>query len=393
MKVVVPAERAAGETRVAATPRTVTRMSRGGLEVHIEAGAGAASGISDDDFAEAGATIVGDIAALFADANIVLAARPTDEELLGQIPAGAFLVATLDPLIEHDVIARLAERRVTAYSLDLVPRIARAQSMDVLSSMSTLAGYQAVLLAATALPGMLPHMTTAAGTLHPGRVLVLGAGVAGLQAIATARRLGALVWGYDIRPVVKEQVESLGAEFLELDTGGDGEDAEDAEDAGGYAKEQAADQARRQQQAMTEHLAGMDAVITTALIPGRPAPELLTAEMVEAMKPGSVIVDLAAERGGNCAFTRPGENFTSPGGVTILGPLHLHCSLPAHASLMYANNVANFLLHICRDGVIDVETDDEISVGTLVTHDGQVVHERVKESMAAAGGPPAAATD
>jgi NAD(P) transhydrogenase subunit alpha len=244
--------------------------------------------------------------------------------------------------------------------------------------MSTLTGYQAVLLAAMALPGIMPYLTTAAGTLHPSKVLVLGAGVAGLQAIATARRLGALVWGYDIRPVVKEQVESLGAEFLELiDT------SDAAEDAGGYAKEQSQDQAAEQQRAMTAHLAEMDAVITTALIPGRPAPILLTTEMVEAMKPGSVIVDLAAERGGNCELTRPGENFTSDGGVTILGPLDLHCSVPAHASLMYANNVANFLLHVCRDGRIDVESEDEVVRGTLVTSGGRVVHERVLEVLGA----------
>ena len=378
MKVVVPRELAAGETRVAATPRTVKRMDRAGLEVHVEAGAGQASGITDSEFAEAGATLIEDRAALFAGSEIILCVKPPDPETITQMPSGAFLIAVLDPLIEHEVVTQLADRGVSAFSLDMVPRIARAQSMDVLSSMSTLTGYQAVLLAAMALPGVMPYLTTAAGTLHPSKVLVLGAGVAGLQAIATARRLGALVWGYDIRPVVKEQVESLGAEFLELiDT------SDAAEDAGGYAKEQSQDQAAEQQRAMTAHLAEMDAVITTALIPGRPAPILLTTEMVEAMKPGSVIVDLAAERGGNCELTRPGENFTSDGGVTILGPLDLHCSVPAHASLMYANNVANFLLHVCRDGRIDVESEDEVVRGTLVTSGGRVVHERVLEVLEA----------
>jgi NAD(P) transhydrogenase subunit alpha len=378
MKVVVPRELAEGETRVAATPRTVKRMDRAGLEVHVEAGAGQASGITDSEFAEAGATLIEDRAALFAGSEIILCVKPPDPETLTQIPSGAVLIAVLDPLIEHEVVSQLATRGVSAFSLDMVPRIARAQSMDVLSSMSTLTGYQAVLLAAMALPGVMPYLTTAAGTLHPSKVLVLGAGVAGLQAIATARRLGALVWGYDIRPVVKEQVESLGAEFLELiDT------SDAAEDAGGYAREQSQDQAAQQQRAMTAHLAEMDAVITTALIPGRPAPILLTAEMVEAMKPGSVIVDLAAERGGNCELTRPGENFTSDGGVTILGPLDLHCSVPAHASLMYANNVANFLLHVCRDGRIDVESEDEVVRGTLVTSGGRVVHERVLEVLEA----------
>jgi NAD(P) transhydrogenase subunit alpha len=378
MKVVVPRELTAGETRVAATPRTVKRMDRAGLEVHVEAGAGQASGITDSEFAEAGATLIEDRAALFAGSEIILCVKPPDPETITQMPSGAFLIAVLDPLIEHEVVTQLADRGVSAFSLDMVPRIARAQSMDVLSSMSTLTGYQAVLLAAMALPGIMPYLTTAAGTLHPSKVLVLGAGVAGLQAIATARRLGALVWGYDIRPVVKEQVESLGAEFLELiDT------SDAAEDAGGYAKEQSQDQAAEQQRAMTAHLAEMDAVITTALIPGRPAPILLTAEMVEAMKPGSVIVDLAAERGGNCELTRPGENFTSDGGVTILGPLDLHCSVPAHASLMYANNVANFLLHVCRDGRIDVESEDEVVRGTLVTSGGRVVHERVLEVLGA----------
>ncbi len=376
MKVVVPRELAAGETRVAATPRTVKRMDRAGLAVHVESGAGAASGITDKEFSESGATIVEDRAALLSGSEIVLAVKPPDAATLEQIPSGAVLVAILDPLIEHELVNQLASRGVSAFSLDMVPRIARAQSMDVLSSMSTLSGYQAVLLASMALPGIMPYLTTAAGTLHPSKVLVLGAGVAGLQAIATARRLGALVWGYDIRPAVKEQVESLGAEFLELI-----DMSADAEDAGGYAREQSQDQAARQQQAMTAHLAQMDAVITTALIPGRPAPILLTAEMVSAMKPGSVIVDLAAERGGNCELTRPGGSFTSDSGVTILGPLDLPCSVPAHASLMYANNVANFLLYVCRDGRIDVESDDEVVVGTLVTSGGRVVHDRIREVL------------
>tara|TARA_B110000014_G_C20117586_1_gene590777 strand:- start:1760 stop:2905 length:1146 start_codon:yes stop_codon:yes gene_type:complete len=376
MKVVVPRELAAGETRVAATPRTVKRMDRAGLSVQVESGAGVGSGITDTEFRESGAEIVGDRAALFSGAEIVLSVNPPDAETVDQIPAGAVLVATLNPMIEKDLVLRLANQGVSAFSLDMVPRIARAQSMDVLSSMSTLSGYQAVLLASMAMPGIMPYLTTAAGTLHPAKVLVLGAGVAGLQAIATARRLGALVWGYDIRPVVKEQVESLGAEFLELiDT------TTEAEDAGGYAREQSEDQAARQQQAMTAHLAQMDVVITTALIPGRPAPTLLTSEMVSAMKSGSVIVDLAAERGGNCELTRPGQNFTSDHGVTILGPLDIPRSVPAHASLMYANNVANFLLHVCRDGQIDVESDDEVAVGTLVTSGGRVVHERIIEVL------------
>ena len=376
MKVVVPRELAAGETRVAATPRTVKRMDRAGLSVQVESGAGVGSGITDTEFRESGAEIVGDRVALFSGAEIVLSVNPPDAETVDQIPAGAVLVATLNPMIEKDLVLRLANQGVSAFSLDMVPRIARAQSMDVLSSMSTLSGYQAVLLASMAMPGIMPYLTTAAGTLHPAKVLVLGAGVAGLQAIATARRLGALVWGYDIRPVVKEQVESLGAEFLELiDT------TTEAEDAGGYAREQSDDQAARQQQAMTAHLAQMDAVITTALIPGRPAPTLLTSEMVSAMKSGSVIVDLAAERGGNCELTKPGQNFTSDHGVTILGPLDIPRSVPAHASLMYANNVANFLLHVCRDGQIDVESDDEVAVGTLVTSGGRVVHERIIEVL------------
>lgn len=380
MKVVVPRERAEGETRVAATPRTVKRMVRGGLAVHVESSAGTASGISDEEFVEAGASIESDPATLYAGAEIVLGVRAPDPEMLVHLPRGAFLVSTLDPLIEHDLVGRLAEAGLTTFSLDLVPRIARAQSMDVLSSMSTLAGYQAVLLSAMHLPGIMAYLTTAAGTLKPAKVLVLGAGVAGLQAIAMARRMGALVWGYDIRPVVREQVESLGAEFLDLDSS-----SEDAEDAGGYAKAQSTDEAQRQQQAMTEHLKDMDVVITTALIPGRPAPVLLTTAMVEQMKAGSVVVDLAAERGGNCELTRADEYFVTPQGVTILGPLNIACTLPSHASLMYANNVVNFLLHICRDATIDVETDDEITIGTLVTHGGQVVHERVLQSMDAAG--------
>tara|TARA_B100000029_G_scaffold28884_2_gene27893 strand:- start:67 stop:1215 length:1149 start_codon:yes stop_codon:yes gene_type:complete len=375
-RVIVPTELADVETRVAATPRTVKRMARAGLDVHVQSGAGAASGIEDDEFTEAGAAVVDDRGELFGGAEIVLSVREPGPETIERIPAGAVLISVLNPLIEHGLVNELASREISSFSLDLMPRITRAQSMDVLSAMSTLSGYQSVLLAAMTLPGIMPYLTTAAGTLHPAKVLVLGAGVAGLQAIATARRLGALVWGYDIRPVVKEQVESLGAEFLDvMDT------SDDAEDAGGYAREQSEDQAEQQQQAMISHLAKMDAVITTALIPGRPAPVLLTADMVAAMRPGSVIVDLAAERGGNCELTRPGENFTSDSGVSILGPLDLPCTVPAHASLMYANNVANFLLHVCHDGRIDLESDDEVVVGTLVTHGGHVVHERVREVL------------
>ena len=370
MKVVVPRELAEGETRVAATPRTVKRMDRAGLEVHVEAGAGQASGITDSEFTEAGATLIEDRATLFAGSEIILCVKPPDPETITQMPSGAFLIAVLDPLIEHEVVTQLADRGVSAFSLDMVPRIARAQSMDVLSSMSTLTGYQAVLLAAMALPGVMPYLTTAAGTLHPSKVLVLGAGVAGLQAIATARRLGALVWGYDIRPVVKEQVESLGAEFLELiDT------SDAAEDAGGYAKEQSQDQAAEQQRAMTAHLAEMDAVITTALIPGRPAPILLTTEMVEAMKPGSVIVDLAVENGGNCALSEMGK-VVEVNGVKIIGHANFPARLAVDASSLYARNLFNFLSpHIDGEtGGLSLDFEDETVSGVCLTRDGAVIH-------------------
>ena len=379
MKVVVPRETAEGEARVAATPRTVQKMVRAGLAVVVESGAGAGSRISDEEFEEMGATIAADTATLFDGAEIVLKARPPDAGELAGIPAGAHLISVIDPLIEHDLVRRLAEANISTFALDLMPRIARAQSMDVLSAMSTLTGYHAVLLAAQTLPSVLPYLTTAAGTLHPAKVLVLGAGVAGLQAIATARRLGALVTGYDVRPAVKEQVESLGAKFLELDVSRD-----EAEDAGGYATRQSDDQVQRQQEAMAEFIAGIDIVITTALIPGRPAPVLITAEMVGRMKPGSVIVDLAAERGGNCELTEADRTVDS-NGVTILGPLNIPSRLPVHASLMLANNITNFLLHLCSDAKLEIDLEDEITRGTLVTHQGAIVHERVREAIDAAG--------
>ena len=282
------------------------------------------------------------------------------------------LICILQPLTNHDVVRQLADKRITSFSLDLLPRIARAQAMDVLSSMSTLAGYKAVLLAANALKTVLPMLTTAAGTLYPAKALILGAGVAGLQAIATARRLGAVVKAFDVRPVVKEQVESLGAEFIEL-----GVSQDDAEDAGGYAKEQAEDTQRRTLELIAEHARESDIVITTALIPGKKAPILITEDMIKQMKSGSVVVDLAAEAGGNCELSELDQSVVKHD-VTLIGYANLPSTLPSHASLMYANNVSNFLLHLHKDGQIAVNLEDEITKGTLITYQGEVVHDFVK---------------
>ena len=376
MIVGVPAESMRGERRVALVPAVVSTIGASGAEVLVERGAGDAAGFADEAYSAAGARIAASAAELLAEADIVVRlAAPGGEAEIEGLRDGQALVGLLNPLGNAEGIAALAGRGVSAFALELLPRISRAQPMDALTSMATIAGYKAVLLAAGTLPKLFPLMMTAAGTVTPARVLVIGAGVAGLQAIATARRLGAVVHAYDVRPAVAEQVESLGARFVELDL-----DAGDAEDAGGYAQAMGEEFYQRQREQLARVVADSDVVISTAAVPGSAAPLLVTAEAVAAMRPGAVIVDLAAETGGNCALTQPGERVDAEG-VTILGPLNLPAEAPFDASQMYARNVASFLGHVLDEGALSLDTDDEIVRGALVAHGGQVVHPRVRERL------------
>ena len=371
MIVGVPKETAEGERRVALTPNAVSRLMNGGVEVVVESGAGDGSFFSDEEYLEAGATTVPSI---FESTDLVVAVRKPDD--VTSLSQGTALAAMIQPLVDHAAVASLAEAGVTSFSLDAIPRIARAQSMDVLSSMASLAGYKAAVIAADTLGKLFPMMMAASGTTPPAKGLVLGAGVAGLQAIATARRLGAVLSGYDVRPVVREQVESLGATFLEIELD------EDAEDAGGYARELSEEARRKGQELVTSAVQDMDFVITTAAIPGRAAPRIIDAAMVRDMRPGAVIVDLAAETGGNCELTRPGETVVE-NGVTIVGPLNLPSSMPTHASQMYARNMLNFINHIVKDGEIIIDTEDEITKGCLITRDGEIVHDATAAAIMA----------
>ena len=365
MKVGVPVETAPGERRVALVPDVAGRLVKAGHEVLVEKGAGAAATFTDDAYRSAGATIVPAARDLCATADVVLHVQKPSPSEIGSFRAGAVLIAAFQPGADPTLVRQLADRKVTSFSLVLLPRITRAQSMDVLSSQATVAGYKAVLLAGAAAGRLLPMLVTAAGTLPPARVLVLGAGVAGLQAIATARRLGALVSAFDVRPVVKEQVESLGAAFLAMPL------TEQAEGAGGYAKALSQDAQTRVLEFVGGHVTEADIVITTALIPGKPAPRLITAAAVDAMRPGSVIVDLAAEAGGNCELTQPGAEIMHDG-VAILGPVNLASTVPMHASQMYARNISAFLLHAARGGKLDFDFSDEIVRDTCVTHAGEI---------------------
>src|SRR5437667_2164126 len=365
MKIGVPKETAANERRVALVPDTAGRLVKTGLEVVVEQGAGTAAAFPDDAYRAAGAGLVATPAAVFGGSDVVLKVQPPAPAEVALGGEGAALVAVFQPAAERDVVAALAARKGTAFSLALLPRITRAQAMDVLSSQATVAGYKAVLLAAAAAGRFFPMLVTAAGTLAPARVLVLGAGVAGLQAIATARRLGAVVSAFDVRPAVQEQVESLGAKFLRLEI------TEQAEGSGGYAKELSEETHRRELAFIAQHLKDTDVVITTAAIPGKRAPLLITAGAVGGMKPGSVIVDLAAETGGNCELTKLGRDVVR-NGVLILGPANLPSTVPYHASQMYARNVSSFLLHVTRDGTLVLDFDDEITRDTCVTHAGEV---------------------
>ena len=371
VKVAIPKERAQDERRVALVPDTAAKLIAAGLEVSVEEGAGASAFVPDDAYEKAGVKVVKGAAALMKDADVVLKVQAPSGDEVDLLKKGAVLISFLQPATQGDIVNALAKRGVTAFSLELVPRISRAQSMDALSSQASAAGYKAVLIAAARLGKFFPMMMTAAGTVAPARVLVMGAGVAGLQAIATARRLGAVVSAYDVRTAVKDEVKSLGATFIELPL-------EAQEGQGGYAKEQSEEFLRKQRELIGEHIAKSDVVITTAAIPGRRAPLLVTAEMVKGMRPGTVIVDLPAETGGNVELTKAGED-VDVDGVTIVGTRNVPSTMPLHASQLYARNVANLLLHLVKDGSINLDFADEITKGSCVTHGGDIVNERAKQ--------------
>ena len=378
MKIAVPRETAPGETRVALTPQAIAALIPDGVEVVVQSGAGDASFISDAAYREAGATIVPDAPALYGKADLVVrVGRPSNEET-GMLRAGTILIGTLGTLSDPALAKRLAKAGITAISMDAIPRISRAQGMDTLSSQATVGGYKAVLLAADRLPKFMPLLTTAAGTIRPARGIVMGAGVAGLIAIGTARRLGAVIEATDVRPVVKEQVESLGATFIEVEMTED--EKADAETAGGYAREMSDDYKRRQAELIAERVKDADFVITTALIPGRPAPRLVTDAMIASMKPGSVIVDMAAEAGGNVEGTEAGKEVVKHG-VLIIGLTNLPASMPGSATQMYARNIQTLLKHLIKDGSVVLDFDDEITRGATITHDGKVVHEATAKAL------------
>jgi H+-translocating NAD(P) transhydrogenase subunit alpha len=375
MRVGIPKESWPGETRVAVIPAGVAVLKKSGLDVAVETGAGSLAGFTDDAYKQEGAAVV-DRSEVFGTADVLLTVRALP--VAGPLRKGQVVIGFADPLGAPDVVHDAARTGATVLSMELMPRITRAQSMDVLSSMATIAGYKGVLLAANAAPRMFPMLMTAAGTIASARVFIVGAGVAGLQAIATARRLGAKVEAYDVRPAVKEQVQSLGAKFVELPI-----ESADAEDKGGYAKAQDESFYRRQREMMLKVVAANDVVITTALIPGKRAPILLTREMIEAMAPGSVVVDLAAERGGNCELTEPDTTVVHRG-VTIIGPSNPPALVPYHASQMYSKNIITFLTHLvgktgAQQPSLPIDLADEITRETLLTRDGEVVHPRVRE--------------
>jgi NAD(P) transhydrogenase subunit alpha len=372
MNVSVPKEAAGGERRVAIVPEVVERLAASDIEVAVEAGAGVAAGHLDPAYEEAGARIGDGFGG-----EVVAKVGPPSSDEIGRLGRGSVLIGFLQPLTAVDTVRALAEAGVTSFAMEAIPRITRAQSMDALSSQATVAGYRAALMAAQELPRFFPMLTTAAGTVRPAKVLVLGAGVAGLQAIATARRLGAVVQAFDVRSAVKEQIESLGARFLELDMG-----LEDAEAAGGYARPLTEEEQQRQRELLAEAIGQVDAVISTAAVPGRRAPLLVTAQAVKNMKPGSVVVDLAAETGGNCELTEPGETVVRED-VTIVGPLNLPSTMAGHASALYARNVQALLELMVAEGALELDFEDEIISGACITRDGEIVHEGAKQAVAA----------
>jgi NAD(P) transhydrogenase subunit alpha len=375
MLVVAPKETLAGERRVALVPDAAKPFKKANLDLAVEAGAGFRAGHDDAAYEREKVVVDPDGAALLGKADVVLKVQPPNDAEIAAMRRGTTLIAFLRPLDQPEIAAKLAAAGITSFAMELVPRITRAQAMDALSSQASLAGYHAVVLASTALPKTLPMMTTAAGTIPAARVLVIGAGVAGLQAIATARRLGAVVEAYDTRPAVKEQIESLGGRFVELPL-----DTSDAEGAGGYAKAQSEEFLAKQRELLATRVRAADAVITTAAVPGARAPLLIPADVVAGMKPGSVIVDLAAATGGNCALTKPDETVVA-NGVTILGPTNLPAAVALDASRVYARNLANLLLHLVKDGALALDLDDEITKGALLTHDGQVVNAAVRAKL------------
>ena len=375
MKIGVPREVTPGERRIALVPDSAKKLVADGNEVWVESAGSGPADFADADYAAAGAKLAPSAATIWSSSDLVLKVQQPTAAEIDQLREGALLVAILQPFQNADTVRRLAARRATSFSLDLLPRITRAQSMDVLSSMSTIAGYKGVLLAAAALPKMVPLLMTAAGTLKAARFLILGVGVAGLQAIATAKRLGAVVEAFDIRPAVKEQVESLGARFVAHEAIQAGGEAK-----GGYAAELTPEQQARQREVLSKHIAEADAVICSALVPGRRAPVLLTEAQVAGMRPGSVVVDLAADQGGNCALTRPGETVEHRG-VRILAPLNVPSSVPLHASQMLARNFQNFLLHLLKKGELQLDLADEVTAGALITRDGEIVHAAVRSAL------------
>jgi NAD(P) transhydrogenase subunit alpha len=381
MLVAVPKEIYPGERRVALIPQTVRPLIKAGLEVAIEAGAGESANSPDKDYEAQGARIEPDRHSLLAQADIVLMVRGPGSYPdfpgadLDALKEGSALISFTEPLAQPEIMKDLAERKLTVFSMELMPRTTRAQSMDALSSMATISGYKAVLAAADASPKLFPMFMTAAGTITPARVFILGAGVAGLQAIATARRLGAVVEAFDIRPAVKEEVESLGAKFVQLEL-----ETQETQDTGGYAKAQSEDFYRRQQELMAERIKNSDAVITTAAVPGKKSPVLISEEVVASMRPGSVIVDIAADKGGNCAVTKPGEKIIHKD-VIVIGPLNIPAQVPVHASQMYAKNISTFLLHMVKEGKLELDFEDEITKGAMVAHGGKLVHQAVLAAL------------
>jgi NAD(P) transhydrogenase subunit alpha len=374
MRIVVPREDAPAEKRVPIVPESVKRLVAKKIEVTVEAGAGDRAHMTDEEYKAAGAEIEVARSGVFLHADAIIRVRVPTADEIGKMREGATLISPLYPLVNHDLVKALVARKMTAISLDMIPRTTVAQMMDVLSSQATVAGYYAVIMAAHELPRFFPMFMTAAGTIAPARVLILGAGVAGLQAVGTARRLGAVVEVFDVRKVVKEQVESLGAKFVVV------ESDEDAQAAGGYAKETSDEYKKKQADAIAKHVKAADVVITTALIPGQRAPILVTEDMVKTMKPGSVIVDLAAEQQGNCALTETGKVVVKHG-VTIMGVLDLPSRLAVHASQMFSRNVEKLLLYVTKDGAWKLDPKDEIVAGSMIVKDGDVVHAKVKERM------------
>ncbi|MEM8607926.1 MAG: Re/Si-specific NAD(P)(+) transhydrogenase subunit alpha [Myxococcota bacterium] len=375
-QVFVPKEIADGETRVACTPETTKRYVKEGFDVHVESGAGLPAHFTDAHYQEAGAKVISDdeAASAWGAADVVLRVAPLTPDEAGRLRAGALFIGFLSPHKNHDTIRALRDGKVNSVAMELIPRISRAQSMDALSSQASIAGYQAVLMAAATLDKYFPLLMTAAGTIQPAKVVIMGAGVAGLQAIATARRLGAVVEVSDIRPAVKEQVESLGGRFIDfpMDESGEGE--------GGYARELTPEQLQAQQAVVREKVVAADVVVTTALVPGRPAPRLITKDMVEEMREGAVIVDLAVEAGGNCELSKNNDTVTEAG-VTIIGHPNLPATTPADASLLYSRNIQALILNMLEEGALKLDLEDEITDGALLTHDGQVRHAPTKEVL------------